>query len=366
MEGENMMNNHNHVFIMAGGVGSRFWPKSRNNYPKQFIDILGIGKSLLQLTYERFNKIVPAGNIYIVTNIAYKGLILEQLPEVSADNILCEPSRNNTAPGIAYAAFKILAKDPDAAMVIAPSDHFILREEVFLGKIRQALNIIAEKDILLTLGITPTRPDTGYGYIKFAENGKEDIQKVVKFTEKPVLSKALEFLNSGDYVWNAGIFIWKAQSILNAIRQLTPELYDLFSKGEGAYNTPQEQAFIDQYYPQSPNISIDYAVMEKAENVYTMPVEFGWSDLGTWASLFMVAEKQDESNNVFSGGDGQLEDTSDCIIHIPKDKLAVIRGLKDFIVVDDGNVLLIYPKTAEQEIKRVTEQLRIQNKISHL
>lgn len=359
------MNNHSYVFIMAGGVGSRFWPKSRNSYPKQFIDILGIGKSLLQLTFDRFTRVVPVENIYIVTNVSYRELVTEQLPGIAAENILYEPSRNNTAPGIAYAAYKLLAKDPAASMVIAPSDHFILREEVFIEKIKQSLAAVAERDILLTLGITPTRPDTGYGYIRYVSNQEDGVHKVVQFTEKPVLQKALEFLASGDYVWNAGIFIWRVQSVIQAIENFAPALGELFSKGIGIYNTSGEDEFIKTYFPQSPNISIDYAIMEKANNVYTMPVEFGWSDLGTWASLFQVAEKENDGN-VFSGGEGQLEDTSNCIIHIPKDKLAVIRGLNDFIVVDDGNVLLIYPKTAEQEIKRVTEKLKLQKKDVHL
>jgi len=351
---------------MAGGVGSRFWPKSRNSCPKQFIDILGVGKSLLQLTYERFLKVCPAENIFIVTNTSYKALIQEQLAGITPDNILCEPSRNNTAPCIAYAAFKIAAKDPEACMVIAPSDHFILREDVFVENIQHSLQIVARKNILLTLGISPTRPDTGYGYIRYEKAEEDRLHKVVQFTEKPVLEKAKEFLASGDYVWNAGIFIWSAKTILAAFDAFSPELYNILSKGTNVYNTEKEQEFIDTNYPLTPNISIDYAIMEKAPNVYTMPVEFGWSDLGTWASLYQVAEKNGGMNNVLAGGDLQLEDTEDCIIHLPHDKLAVIRGLKDYIVVDDKDILLIYPKSSEQEIKKVTEKLRQQEKGHYL
>jgi mannose-1-phosphate guanylyltransferase len=360
------MTQHNYIFIMAGGIGSRFWPKSRNTYPKQFIDILGVGKSLLQLTYERFLKVCPAENIFVVTNTTYKDLIIIQLPDISSGNILCEPSRNNTAPCIAYAAFKILAKDPEACMVIAPSDHFILHEDIFVRDIKRALEIVTVENILLTLGISPTRPDTGYGYIKFDKIDGNGAHKVIQFTEKPVLEKAMEFVNSGDYVWNAGIFIWQANAILSAFETLSPEIYTLFKQGEAVYNTKDEQVFVDGYYPESPNISIDYAIMEKADNVYTIPVDFGWSDLGTWASLHQVADKNAGNKNVVAGGESQLEDTEDCIIHLPKDKLAVIRGLKDFIVVDDENVLLIYPKSAEQEIKKITEQLKLQEKSGYL
>ncbi|MVT07450.1 mannose-1-phosphate guanylyltransferase [Chitinophaga sp. ysch24] len=360
------MTSHNYIFIMAGGVGSRFWPKSRNAYPKQFIDILGIGRSLLQLTYDRFLKVCPAENIFIVTNSAYKELIQEQLPDLAQGNILCEPSRNNTAPCISYAAFKIAAKDPEACMVIAPSDHFILHEDVFVNDIRHSLETVARKDILLTLGISPTRPDTGYGYIRFEQKTEDRIHKVIQFTEKPVLEKAKEFLKSGDYVWNAGIFIWSAKTILQAFELLSPQLFDLFNQGKDVYNTGEEQAFINKNYPLSPNISIDYAIMEKAANVYTMPVNFGWSDLGTWASLYQTADKNIGINNVLAGGELQLEETEDCIIHLPKDKLAVIRGLKDFIVVDDKDVLLIYPKSSEQEIKKITERLKEQDKGHYL
>lgn len=352
------------VFIMAGGVGSRFWPKSRNNFPKQFIDILGTGKSLLQLTYERFARLEAAENIYVVTNNQYRALVQQQLPAVPVENILCEPSRNNTGPCVAYAVFKLAAKDPEANMVVAPSDHFIVREDIFIEKIRQAVDIAAEHPALLTLGITPTRPDTGYGYINFGEEVGKGVYLVNRFIEKPPLEKAREFVANGSYVWNGGIFIWNVKTALAAFQQYAPEIHDLFAKGAGKYNTGEEQPFIDQHYPLAPNISIDYAVMEKADNVYTIPADFGWSDLGTWGALYEVAEKQDGQNVV--SGNLLLEDTENSIIHLPSGKVAVIRGLKDYIVVDDENVLLIYPKGEEQEIKKVTEKLKSENQAHYL
>lgn len=345
-----------YVLIMAGGVGSRFWPKSRNSYPKQFIDILGLGKSLLQLTYERFLKICGAENIYVLTNEQYIGIIAEQLPGLSADNILAEPSRNNTAPCIAYASFKIAALNPDAKVIVAPSDHLILDERTFLEKIHSALEFTAERDALLTLGITPSRPDTGYGYINYERQEVNGVHKVSRFLEKPNLQKAIEFVSSGDYVWNAGIFIWRVSSILTAMEKHAPELFQLFSKGNDFYNTPDENEFIRKNYPLSPNISIDYAIMEKAGNVYTVPGEFGWSDLGTWASLYEVMDK-DGSNNVFTGFNASLPETENCMIQLPKEKVAIIKGLTNYIIVDDGKVLLIYPKQEEQEIKEVSKDV---------
>jgi len=340
---------------MAGGVGSRFWPKSRNHFPKQFIDILGIGKSLLQLTYERFLKICPNEQIYVLTNEGYASLVAEQLPNVLKENILLEPSRNNTAPCIAYAAYKIGKTNPDANIVVAPSDHLILKEDVFLNKIQVALDFSAKNDALLTLGISPTRPDTGYGYIKY-QDGLEEVKKVDAFMEKPVLAKAEEYLASGDYVWNAGIFIWSAVSLKKAFEKYAPEIATLFESGLSCYNTNQESEFINIKYPTSPNISIDYAILEKADNVYTIPADIGWSDLGTWASLHAVGEK-DAANNMVNLDKVNLKDTANCIIHLPKDKAAVIRGLDNYIIVDDGEVLLIYPKSEEQEIKQVAKDM---------
>lgn len=351
-----LMGQNTYILIMAGGVGSRFWPKSRAQFPKQFIDILGTGKSLLQLTYERFLRICPKENIFILSNQQYQNIIREQLEGIFNDNILLEPSRNNTAPCIAYATYKILQRNLDANIVVAPSDHLILKEDEFLNRIQQALDYTSQNDALLTLGISPTRPDTGYGYINFIKKGINGIHKVERFMEKPVLEKAQEYLESGGYLWNAGIFIWRAEIVRNAFRKYAHEIHELFEKGTDFYNTSSEAEFISENYPGSPNISIDYALLEKADNVYTIPADIGWSDLGTWASLHAVADK-DSSDNVLSASKLHLNETQDCIIQIPTDKAAVIKGLKDFIVVDDGEVLLIYPKGDEQEIKQVASEI---------
>lgn len=355
-------NSNNFVLIMAGGVGSRFWPKSRNHFPKQFIDILGVGKSLLQLTCERFLNICDNENIFVLTNESYLDLVASQLPSVLKANILLEPSRNNTAPCIAYAAYKIGQLNPNANIVVAPSDHLILKQDVFLNKIAQALDFSSKHDALLTLGISPTRPDTGYGYIQYQDSRVEnqgvpsEIKKVNAFMEKPILAKAEEYLKSGDYVWNAGIFIWAVSSLKKAFEQYAPEIAVIFESGLSTYNTPNEVKFIAEHYPSSPNISIDYAILEKADNVYTIPADIGWSDLGTWTSLHAIGEK-DVDNNMVNLEKIHLKDTSNCIIHLPNDKAAVIRGLDNYIVVDDGEVLLIYPKSDEQEIKQVAKDM---------
>ncbi|MGY4383035.1 mannose-1-phosphate guanylyltransferase [Pedobacter sp. UYP24] len=350
------MNTNNYVLIMAGGVGSRFWPKSRNNFPKQFLDILGIGESLLQLTYKRFLKLCPAENIFIVTNSQYEDIILHQLEGITTAQLICEPSRNNTAPCIAYASFKLKSLNANANIVVAPSDHFILYEDVFITKIKLALAYTEKNEALVTLGISPTRPDTGYGYIKYENSEEGGVHKVAQFREKPTLEKAKEFLAEGNFVWNAGIFIWKVGSIINALKKHAEDIHTLFSKGDIVYNTHDERAFIDEHYPTSPNISIDYAIMEQADNVYTIPAEFGWSDLGTWASLYEAAPKDDD-NNVIAARQINVVDTKNSIIHISNDKLAVIKGLDNFIVVDEGNALLIYPKKDEQEIKEIVKQM---------
>ncbi|TKC13302.1 mannose-1-phosphate guanylyltransferase [Pedobacter polaris] len=359
---------------MAGGVGSRFWPKSRNHFPKQFIDILGLGKSLLQLTYERFLKICPNEQIFILTNENYAQLVKEQLPYILEKNILLEPSRNNTAPCIAYASYKISKSNPLANIVVAPSDHLILKEDFFLDKINQALSFSSYNEALLTLGISPSRPDTGYGYIKYQnlsvehqvssiekqvssiKNNDAEIKKVTDFMEKPSLKKAQSYLDSGDYVWNAGIFIWSANAIIKAFEKYAPEIASLFAKGLDSYNTGTEKEFINSNYPSSPNISIDYAILERADNVYTIPADIGWSDLGTWASLHHVVEK-DEDGNACRCQHINLQNTKDCLIQLPANKAAVIKGLSDYIIVDDGKVLLIYPKSDEQEIKQIAGQM---------
>lgn len=348
--------NNTYTLIMAGGVGSRFWPKSRNHFPKQFIDILGLGKSLLQLTYERFAHLCPKEQILILTNQAYANLVQEQLPGLPSSNILLEPSRNNTAPCIAYGSYKILQANPEANIIVAPSDHLILNEEAFLGKVAKALEFVASNEVLLTLGIQPTRADTGYGYIKYQKEHVMDelcIHKVTAFTEKPSFDKAKHYFLSKEYLWNAGIFIWSAQAIQQAFKKYTPEIDALFKQGNDSYNTLNEPKFIAKHYPLSPDISIDYAILEKADNVYTIPADIGWSDLGTWASLHAVLEK-DEFKNSVSCSVSSLSQTSNCIIQAPFGKSVVVKGLDSYIVVDDGEVLLIYPKDDEQEIKQVS------------
>lgn len=351
------MKNNTYVAIMAGGVGSRFWPGSREAKPKQFLDILGVGKSLLRLTFERFLPLCPAENIFIVTHKKYKQLVLDQLPELTTNQVLCEPSRNNTAPSVAYTAFKLHALNPDANFVIAPSDHIILKEEAFIQKLRMALSFAEKNDALLTLGIQPSRPDTGYGYINFGEAVSEQIFKVKSFKEKPDESTAQVYLDSGHYLWNAGIFIWKAENILKAFKSYAPEIFELLQKGKDYYNTENEQAFIDEFYPQTTKISVDFAIMEKAQNICTLPADIGWSDLGTWASLHAELP-QSAAGNVCNSQEVRLVETTNCLIRLPEGKLALIRGLDGFFVIDEGDVLLIYPKSKEQEIKQETEEIK--------
>lgn len=350
------MNSNNYVAIMAGGIGSRFWPASRVHRPKQFLDILGVGKSLIQLTCERFLKVCPKENIFIVTNAIYKDLVKEHLPYLTDNQILCEPSRNNTAPCVAYTALKLYDLNPNANFIVAPSDHVILNEEAFVNTVQQGLNYAAKNSALLTLGIAPTRPDTGYGYIKFESDSKNGVHKVNRFTEKPNLETAKAFVESGNYLWNAGIFIWNVQSVLEAFKQYANEIYSVLQTDESIYNTPQEQAYINKVYPTTPKISIDYAIMEKADNVYTIPSDFGWSDLGTWASLYAESPK-DGIDNVIKGKNVVAINTENCLIRVPDKKLVVLKDLEDYIIIDEEDVLLVYPKSKEQEIKAITQQI---------
>ena len=356
-----MKEKHTYVAIMAGGIGSRFWPGSRVARPKQFLDILGVGKSLIRLTFERFLKLCPAENIFIVTNGIYKDLVKEHLPELSDNQILCEPSRNNTGPCVAYTAFKLFNLDPAANFIVAPSDHIILKEDVFVEKLQQALSFTDQEDALCTLGIAPTRPDIGYGYINFStEETQEGIHKVIEFKEKPDAKTAESYCESGTYLWNAGIFIWKAKNVLQAFKAYAPKIHEILAAGEADYNTPNEQSFIDKAYPTTPSISVDYAIMENAQNIYTIPADIGWSDLGTWASLHAESDK-DEDGNVMNGNKIMTFDTYNSLIRVPKDKLVVIKGLDDFMVIDEGDVLLIYPKSKEQEIKAITKEIEEKN-----
>ena len=357
---------NNYVAIMAGGIGSRFWPASRTAKPKQFLDILGAGKSLLQLTFERFLKLCPVEHIFVVTNVDYHELVKAQLPQLSDQQILLEPSRNNTAPCIAYTAFKLQALNPDANLVVAPSDHIILDEANFIRTLQQGLDFTAQSDALLTLGIRPTRPDTGYGYIHFEPAPvSANVHKVRRFTEKPPLATAQAFLDSGEYLWNAGIFVWHTKTILDALQRHAKDIFNRLALGQSAYNTFFEQAFINEYYPATPNISIDFAVMEKAENVYTIPSDFGWSDLGTWASLHTESDK-DANGNAVQAADYFLDEVHNCLIHTANEKLVVAKGLDGFIVVDEPDALLIYPIALEQEIKAIAEQLKKQKKDKYL
>lgn len=350
--------NNTFVAIMAGGIGSRFWPGSRTSRPKQFLDVLGIGKSLIQMTYDRFLKVCPKENILIVTNEMYRDLVKEHLPDLEDHQILGEPSRNNTAPCVAYTTYRIQAVNPDATFIVTPADAIVLDEDIFVKDITNAINFASSNDALVTLGIKPTSPHTGYGYINFEGNAvAKGVHKVHRFTEKPDLVTAQQFLASGDYVWNAGIFIWSVKSVVNALSAHAPELYEKFENGKAHFNTATEIPFINEMYPTTPKISIDYALMEKATNVYTVPASFRWSDLGAWGALHQEYNK-DENNNAINVGKAFVYDTKNSLIRTADDKLVVIKGLDDYIVVDDDNVLLIYPKSDEQEIKKITKQIR--------
>lgn len=348
-----------YALIMAGGVGSRFWPISRTAYPKQFIDILGTGKTLIQSTYERFSKILPEENILIVTNEQYKDLVKEQIPGISEQQILTEPVMRNTAPCVAYGMFKIKKLNPDAAVVVAPSDHLILEEEAFKNYILKSLEAASGNDCLITLGIKPTRPDTGYGYIQFNdEQLSEDVHRVKTFTEKPDLEIARTFLQSGDFLWNAGIFVWSVKSILKAFSTYLPEMYDIFKEGIGAYNGPKEKEFIQKAYYQCTNISIDYGIMEKADNVYVIPSAFGWSDLGTWASVYELSDKDESGNAVVQPGGVMLYEATNCMVNVPAGKKVILKGLHNFIVVESNNTLLICPREQEQSVKQIVADMK--------
>ncbi len=346
---------------MAGGIGSRFWPMSRNNFPKQFIDILGSGKTLIRQTYERFLEICPKENIYIVTNEGYIDHVFKQIPELNKNQVLAEPQRRNTAPCVAYAAMKIYITNPDANLIIAPSDHVITDNKKFNDAILKGLEFTATNPSLLTIGIHPSRPDTGYGYIQYNGDDSEEefkISKVKTFTEKPNLEMAKFFLKSGEFLWNAGIFLWSAKTILKSIEDLMPDMYSIFKDGELLYNTEREQEYIKEAYAQCKNISIDYGIMEKAKNVFVLSAEFGWSDLGTWKSLYEQLP-HDPKGNAIVGPHVMVDNTSNCIINMPKDKLAIIQGLENFIVVQTENVLLICPKDDEQQVRNLVNDVKL-------
>jgi mannose-1-phosphate guanylyltransferase len=352
------MDQKNYCVIMAGGIGSRFWPLSRTQKPKQFLDILGIGKTLLQSTFDRFSKFIPKENIYIVSNELYKDIILEQLPGIKEEQVLLEPSRKNTAPCIAYAAFKIHKINPQANIIVAPSDHLIIKEEEFKSLATQSLEFVSKNNDLLTMGINPTYPATGYGYIQTQENNDEKgFKKVKTFTEKPDYEMAKVFYESGDFYWNSGIFIWSVKAILDAMEEHATDIFVLFHKGGDVYSTPGEKDFIEKTYAECPSISIDYAIMEKAENVYMLPSNFDWSDLGTWSALYELMDK-DENKNAINAKNVYTYDTNKCTINVSNDKLLVVSGLSDYIVVEKDNMILICPTKDEQNIKQFQEEIK--------
>ncbi len=347
---------------MAGGAGTRFWPMSRAEKPKQFLDILGTGKTLLRQTFERFLPEFAVENFFVVTNEAYGGLVKEQIPELTNNQILLEPSRKNTAPCIAYACYKIHELNPDAIIAVASSDHLILNEDKFKKTILKTVKSSTHKDALFTIGIMPSRPDTGYGYIQFEEDEKypsdKSIFKVKTFTEKPELEMAKFFVQNGDFLWNSGIFVWSSKAIIDAFEKYQPEMAALFSEGKERYNTPDEKHLVEQAYHVCKNISVDYAIMEKANNVFVLGADFGWSDLGTWGSLYEHSQKSNEGN-VISGKNVVLYDTQNCVVKVPKDKLVVLEGLYGYIVTESDNILLVCRKSEEQQIRQIVNDIKI-------
>lgn len=349
---------------MAGGIGSRFWPMSRKDMPKQFLDILGTGRTLLQQAFDRFAKVIPVENFYVVTSVDYVELVQRQLPEIKRNQILGEPLRRNTAPCIAYAANKIKSVNPHANLVVAPSDHLILKEEEFINQITRGLDFVSKNRALLTLGIHPGRPETGYGYIqigeKVAADGYDNLHHVKTFTEKPNLQMAEIFVKSGEFFWNSGIFLWSLPTILRALEAHLNEVAVLFSQGEHLYNTPDEKAFINKIYSECMGISIDYGIMEKSDNVFVLTADFGWSDLGTWGSLYENMDKDDEGN-VIQGSNVLSYGNRNCIVNMPGDKIAVLQGLDGYIVVESNNTLLVCRREDEQQIRQFVNDVQLKN-----
>ncbi|MGL2964483.1 mannose-1-phosphate guanylyltransferase [Flavobacterium sp. RSB2_4_14] len=347
------MNKNYYAILMAGGVGSRFWPVSTTDFPKQFHDMLGSGDTLIQKTFSRLSKLIPVENILILTNERYNGLVLEQLPMVKQEQVLLEPAMRNTAPCILYASLKIQKQNPDAVMVVAPSDHWIEDEDEFSRNLQQCFDFCQKENALMTLGIQPTFPNTGFGYIEFDKSDTNPIKKVNQFREKPNYETAKSFIDAGNFLWNGGIFIWSVKAITEAFEKFQPQMNALFQQGMNSYNTQNETQFIEENYAKAENISIDYAVMENAKNVYVLPATFDWNDLGTWGSLHEKLDKDDQNNAVVNAT-VILENASNNIIRADGKKLIIIDGLDDFIIVDKDDVLMIYPKSKEQDIKRIT------------
>ncbi|MCL2561074.1 MAG: sugar phosphate nucleotidyltransferase [Rikenellaceae bacterium] len=352
------MKNKTYCVIMAGGIGSRFWPISRASRPKQFLDILDTGKTFLRATYERFLPIVPTENFLVVTNAVYRDLVLEQIPELLPEQVLCEPVGRNTAPCAAYAAYRINAADAGAKMIVTPADHLILDEEDFCGIITKGLDYIADSDKMMTIGIKPSSPNTGYGYIQLEDDNvcPGGITRVKTFTEKPDLALAEAFVASGEFLWNSGIFIWSVETFMRALAEHLPEMYGLFNAVTPYYGSPQESELIRQIYSECRSVSVDIGIMEKARNVYVCCGDFGWSDIGTWGSLYDHSPK-DAAGNV-APPDALLSNTEGCIVKVPQGRTVVVEGLNDYMVVDSGDVLMICPRSREQDIKRFVEELK--------
>ena len=343
---------------MAGGIGSRFWPMSRTDFPKQFLDILGTGRTLIQQTYDRYQKIAPKENIYIVTAQEYVPILKKQLPDIADENILAEPSRKNTAPCIAYIAFKLFKKDPKALMMAAPADNLILETSEFVKTAKKAFDFVDHINALVTIGIKPTSPNTGYGYIQHETvTAAPDVYKVKTFTEKPNAELAQTFISSGDFLWNAGIFTWKVKTLLTAFEKYLPEMYEVFAAEKDKFNTSKETKALESIYPQCTNISIDFGIMEKADNVFVIPASFGWSDLGTWNSAWENKEK-DYFGNAVVGKHVMVVDAKNCMVHVPDNKLVLLQGLNDFIIIDSKDVLMICKKDREQEIKDYVAEVK--------
>ena len=347
------MNKNYYAVIMAGGVGSRFWPVSTPDNPKQFHDMLGTGESLIQQTFNRLSSLIPAEQILIATNQRYKDLVMEHLPEVTENQVLLEPAMRNTAPCILYSALKIADQNSEAVMIVAPSDHYIENKAEFVRNVKSAFDTCQKNDLLMTLGIKPTGPNIGYGYIQFEDDG-EEVKKVKNFTEKPDLKTAEKFLAQGDYLWNAGIFIWSVKSILDSFKKSLPEMCALFEAGASYWNSDREAGFISENYPEAENISIDYGIMEKAANVYVMATDFGWNDLGTWGSLYDKLDK-DENANAIVNASGYFLDAKNNMISTKGDKKIVVAGINDYIIVETDDTIMIYPKSEEQNIKEVSK-----------
>ncbi|BDD05956.1 mannose-1-phosphate guanylyltransferase [Aureibacter tunicatorum] len=348
---------NNFLLVLAGGIGSRIWPYSRQNKPKQFQDILGIGKSFLQMTVERFSDVVPSERVYILTNENYKTLIMQELPELKENQILLEPCMRNTAPCIAYATWKIHQLNSDANVIIAPSDHFISRKYRFEAIVKEALDLAVDKKSIVTLGMTPHRPNTGYGYIEIDEEKPNGTAFAVKkFTEKPDLKTAIQFINAGNYLWNAGLFIASTQALKDSFEKFTPSLAVIFDTIEKDLNTDKEQETINVHYPDCEDISIDFGIMEKSEDILCIPAEIGWSDVGTWGSLYEMSEKNQEGNVIH--GNALTFDTKNCLIKLPDDKLAIVEGLSNYIVAQNDNALMICPLESEQRVKEYLKTLK--------